>query len=267
MRIIPPKSLAAMIAVLPLPGAPLYDGDDTKVIDQALADLQLYKEQDVDSIVLENDHDLPYIQPPLPEKAIELMSEVAKQIRKNFDGPIGIQMLEAANETSLEIATKCDLDYIRVEGFVFAHVGGSGIIQGCAGKLLRKRKELNAQHIKVFCDVKKKHCAHALTADLDVADEIRQAEFFLADGFIITSKFTGVEPKQEDLVKARQATTLPLLIGSGMTKDNIKNYLPLADIFIVGSTFRKDGKFLEIIDQERLKEFMSEFKNLRDNIK
>ena len=32
IRALPPKFLAAMIAVLPLPGSPLYDGDDEKIV-------------------------------------------------------------------------------------------------------------------------------------------------------------------------------------------------------------------------------------------
>jgi len=160
VRTLPPKFLAAMIAVLPLPGSPLYDGDDQKVKDQALADLEVYKKAGVDSILFENDHDLPYIQPPLDEKGIVLMTNIVNQARERFDGPIGIQMLEAANISSLEIAAEADLDYIRVEAFVFAHVGGSGIINGSAGKILRRRKELKAEHIKVFADVKKKHGSH-----------------------------------------------------------------------------------------------------------
>ena len=248
-----------MIAVLPLPGAPLYQGDDQKVIDQALADLEVYKSAGVDSIILENDHDLPYIQPPLDEKGIALMTEIARAARERFEGPIGIQMLEAANITSLEIAAEADLDYIRVEAFVFAHVGGSGIINGSAGKILRRRKELDAEHIKVFADVKKKHGSHSLTIDLDIKDEIMQAEFFLVDGVIVTSQFTGLNPDKNDLVKAKSATKLPVLIGSGMTAENIQEYLPLADGFIVGSYFRKDGKFLETLEPERLNKFMKAF--------
>jgi uncharacterized protein len=259
IRILPPKFLAAMIAVLPLPGAPLYDGDDQRVIDQALSDLEHYKKAGVDSILLENDHDLPYIQPPLDERGIALMTGIAKEIRSRFDGPVGIQMLEAANITSLEIAAEADLDYIRVEAFVFAHVGGSGVINGSAGKILRRRKELKAEHIKVFADVKKKHGSHSLTIDLDITDEIRQAEFFLADGVIVTSHFTGMQPDKDDLVKAKRVTTLPVLIGSGMTPENIQDYLPLADGFIVGSCFRKDGKFLEKLEPERLDKFIKAF--------
>jgi membrane complex biogenesis BtpA family protein len=266
MRLLSPKFLAAMIAVLPLPGSPLYAGDDQRVIDQALWDLEHYKKAGVDSILLENDHDLPYIQPPLDEKGIALMTRIAKEVRNRFDGPVGVQMLEAANITSLEIAAEADLDYIRVEAFVFAHVGGSGVINGSAGKILRRRKELNAEHIKVFADVKKKHGSHSLTIDLDIKDEIMQAEFFLADGVIVTSQFTGINPDKGDLLKAKSVTRLPVLIGSGMTPENISEYLPLADGFIVGSCLRKDGKFLEKLEPERLHKFMKAFIAARESI-
>ena len=259
IKTLPPKFLAAMIAVLPLPGSPLYDGDNQRVIEQALSDLETYKNEGVDSILLENDHDLPYIQPPLDEKGIALMTRIAKEARQRFEGPIGIQMLEAANITSLEIAAQADLDYIRAEAYVFAHVGGSGIINGSAGKILRRRKELNAEHIKVFADVKKKHGSHSLTIDLDIKDEIMQAEFFLVDGVIVTSQFTGLNPDKNDLIKAKSVTRLPVIIGSGMTPENIVDYLPLADGFIVGSCFRKDGKFLEKLEPERLRRFMDVF--------
>ena len=256
-----------MIAVLPLPGSPLYDGDDQRIIDQALADLEAYKSAGVDSVILENDHDLPYIQPPLDEKGVALMTRIAKEIRGRFDGPIGVQMLEAANITSLEIAAEADLDYIRVEAYVFAHVGGSGVINGSAGKILRRRKELGAEHIKVFADVKKKHGSHSLTIDLDIKGEIMQAEFFLVDGVIVTSQFTGINPDKNDLLKAKSATRLPVLIGSGMTAENIQEYLPLADGFIVGSYFRKDGKFLETLEPERLQRFMEAFLAAREHQK
>jgi len=265
-RVLPEKFLAAMIAVLPLPGSPLYDGDDQRVIDQALADLDIYKKAGVDSIIFENDHDLPYIQPPLDKKAIALMTKICKKARKRFDGPIGVQMLEAANIESLEIAAEAKLDYIRVEAFVFAHVGGSGIINGSAGKILRRRKELKAEHIKVFADVKKKHGSHSLTIDLDIKDEIMQAELFMTDGVIVTSQFTGLHPDKNDLVKAKDATRLPVLIGSGMNVNNIADYLPLADGFIVGSYFRKDGKFLEQLEPERLNRFMELFVSIRKSI-
>ena len=263
MRQLPDKALMAMIAIKALPGAPKYNNNDNEIIESALADLEMYKEVGVDSVIFENDHDIPYGKPPIDEKAIDLMIKIAKLARNEFDKPIGIQILEAANEESLRIAGEADLDYIRVEAYVFAHIGNSGLIEGCSAQLQRKKKKWGYDKIKIFADVKKKHCAHSLTADLDITDEVKQAEFSMVDGIIVTSKFTGIEPDTKDLIKVKDATKLPIFIGSGFTKDNMKKYYSLADGFIVGSTFRKNGDFFEEIDSDRLDKFIQKFNSLK----
>jgi membrane complex biogenesis BtpA family protein len=263
MRPLPKKFLGAMIAVQPLPGAPLYEGDDERIISRAISDAQAYLEAGADAIVLENSHDLPYIKPPLPPRAVELMKQIAREVRNRFTGPIGIQMLEAANETALEIACEADLDFVRVEGYVFAHIGGAGLIEGCAGKLLRRRRELGCEQIKIFGDVKKKHCSHALTVDLDILDEIKQAEFFLVDGVIVTGARTTEPPSVTELRRVIKHAHVPVLIGSGMTPQNIRSYYKLADGFIVGSTFREQGRFLGQLDRKRLDAFVKVFRGLK----
>jgi len=264
MRTLPDKFLAAMIAVEALPGAPRYQGDDEHILARALADLEHYRAAGVDAIVLENSHDLPYIKPPLPTRAIELMKRIASAVRAGFAGPIGLQMLEAANETALEIAKAAGLDFLRVEGYVFAHVGGAGLIEGCAGKLLRHRKKLGCDHIKVFGDVKKKHCSHSLTGDLDILDEVKQAEFFLVDGVIVTGARTTEPPSVPEVRRVKKHAHVPVLIGSGMTPDNIRTYYSLADGFIVGSTFREGGRFLGRLEPSRLDRFIRVFRALRE---
>src|ERR1051325_420853 len=259
MRALPEKFLASMITVRPLPGAPGYDRADEVILAQAKSDAQHYSQSGADALVLENSHDLPYIKPPLPPQAIKLMERVAREVRRNFGGPIGIQMLEAANETALKIASEGELDFVRVEGYVFAHIGGAGLIEGCAGKLLRLRKRLGCEQIKIFGDVKKKHCSHALTGDLDILDEIKQAEFFGVEGVIVTGPRTTEPPELAELRRVKKAARVPVLIGSGMTPENIGRYLARADGFIVGSTFREGGRFLGPLDPGRLQKFMGAF--------
>jgi uncharacterized protein len=263
MRQLPDKFLAAMIAVLPLPGAPRYAGNQKQIIDHALSDLNLYRAAGVDAVVLENSHDLPYIKPPLPGPAVTLMTRIAREVRKHFSGPVGLQMLEGANQTALEIAYAADLDFLRVEGYVFAHVGGAGLIEGCAGHLLRRRRELGCEHIKVFSDVKKKHCSHALTGDLDILDEVKQAEFFLTDGIIVTGARTTEPPQAIELRRVKRHAKVPVVIGSGLTPQNLRSYFALADGFIVGSTFRERGQFLGRLEKRRLDAFMKVFCSLR----
>ncbi len=254
-----------MIAVAPLPGAPRYQGSPSVILAQALSDLRQYKAAGVDAVLLENSHDLPYIKPPLPRAAVSLMKEIAREVRSRFTGPVGIQMLEAANETALEIAAAADLDFVRVESYVFAHVGGAGLVEGCAGKLLRQRRQLGCDHIKVFGDVKKKHCAHALTGDLDIVDEVKQAEFFLVDGVIVTGTRTTEPPDAAELRRVKKQAQLPVWIGSGLNPQNLRRYFRWADGFIVGSTFRVGGQFLGRLQSGRLAAFMKVFRSLRES--
>jgi predicted TIM-barrel enzyme len=88
----------------------------------------------------------------------------------------------------------------------------------------------------------------------------------LVDGVIITSKFTGIQPDPSDFVKVRSVTNLPIFVGSGMTPENIGEFLTLADGFIVGSVFRKDGKFLEETDPERVSTFLKIYKSERNKL-
>lgn len=50
-----------------------------------------------------------------------------------------------------------DLEFIRAEGFVFSHVADEGLMNACAGDLMRYRHSIGADNIMVFADVKKKH--------------------------------------------------------------------------------------------------------------
>lgn len=260
MMKLPNKWLAPMIAVHALPGTPRYGGDDKAIIREALSDLEQYMAVGADAVVLENSHDLPYIKPPLEPKGVALMLRIAKEVRKRFAGPIGLQMLEAANETALRIAAQAKLDFLRVEGYVFAHIGGAGLIEGCAGRLLRLRRELGCEDIRIFGDVKKKHCSHALTGDLDIVDVVKQSEFFLVDGVIVTGARTGESPDLRELRRVKKAAKVPTVIGSGMTPENIRSYLPVADGFIVGSTLREDGDFLGRLNTARLQRFVKAFR-------
>lgn len=55
------------------------------------------------------------------------------------------------------MAHAVNAQFIRAEGFVFAHVADEGWIDACAGELLRYRHNIGADNILVFTDVKKKH--------------------------------------------------------------------------------------------------------------
>jgi predicted TIM-barrel enzyme len=82
-------------------------------------------------------------------------------------------------------------------------------------------------------------------------------------------KRSGVnhETKASDVDIVRQHTHLPLLIGSGVTPENINRVYDKADGFIVGSYFKKDGKGDNAVEGRRVKRFMEKIRTLRRNAK
>ena len=64
-----------------------------------------------------------------------------------------------------------------------------------------------------------------------------------SDGVIVTGHHTGAPPDPEDLVAVRHATELPIIIGSGISIENIEDLAPFADAFIVGSAMKENRQW------------------------
>lgn len=59
-----------------------------------------------------------------------------------------------------------------------------------------------------------------------------------------------------------QSVRIPVLIGSGVTYDNVERYLD-ANGMIIGSHFKKGGHWADAVDPERVKRFMGKIHELR----
>lgn len=66
-------------------------------------------------------------------------------------------MLACGNKEALAIANACNLDFVRTEGFVFSHIADEGFTNAMAGELLRYRRNIDAENVLIFTDIKKKH--------------------------------------------------------------------------------------------------------------
>ncbi len=208
-------------------------------------------------------HDVPYLKKLVGPEIVAAMTTVAVEMRRQIHLPMGIQILAAANREALAVALAAKLDFIRVEGFVFGHLADEGYLESCAGELLRYRRMIGAEHIQIYTDIQKKHSSHAITADLSLKEQVETADYFRSDGIIITGSSTGEEALVEDVKMASQSTNLPILIGSGITVENIQNYWHFADAFIVGSWFKHEGSWKNSVSEKRVLKFMEKVKELR----
>ncbi len=249
-------AIIGMIHVRALPGTPNYDGNDALIMEQALEEAAAYAAVGVDGIGIENMHDTPYLRYEVGHEISSMMAVVGRAVKQQSGLPCGVQVLAGANEAALAVAKAGGLDFVRVEGFVFAHVADEGIIESSAGKLMRYRKQIGAEGVLVFTDIKKKHSAHAITADVDIAETAKAAAFFNSDGLIITGTATASSAQPDEVMIAKKATNLPVMVGSGITVDNVEQFLPICDGMIIGSHFKKDGYWGNELDMERLNRFM-----------
>ncbi|RME92993.1 MAG: BtpA family membrane complex biogenesis protein, partial [Bacteroidetes bacterium] len=217
------KALIAMIHVPALPGTPAYAGSMQAVLRQVRTEARLLAEAGVDGLLLENMHDTPYLAREVGPEIVSGMTAAALAVKAEASGlPCGIQILAGANKAALAVALAADLQFIRAEGFVFGHLADEGWMNSDAGHLLRYRRQIGAQHIAVWTDIKKKHSSHALTADVSLVDTAHAAEFFRTDGLILTGKATGQAADAAELQAVRRACPhLPILIGSGVTPEQM----------------------------------------------
>jgi len=247
-----PRALIGMLHVGPLPGSPGHGGAATRLDDQvarAVAEAEAYRAAGFHALILENMFDRPYLRSQVGPEVVASLAVIGREVRRAVPLPLGVQVLAAANEEAVAVALACGAGFVRVEGFVFAHVADEGLVEADAGPLLRYRAAVGAGHVRIFADIKKKHSAHALTADVDIVETARAAEFALADGVIVTGVSTGRAADPAEVAAVAAGVGLPVLVGSGVTPANVAAFAA-ADGVIVGSAVKRGGDWRQPLDPD-----------------
>ena len=116
---------------------------------------------------------------------------------------------------------------------------------------------MRAESVHVFADTHVKHGAHAITADRSIGELTRDLAFFDADVVIATGQRTGDAATIAEIDEVRAATHLPLLVGSGVTADNVAAILERTDGVIVASSLKDGGVWWKPVDPARVREFVA----------
>jgi len=245
------RALIGVIHVAALPGTPAGRLSVAAIAEAAVDEARVYAASGFHGVIIENTHDRPYLKGTAGPEIVAAMTAVGTEVRRAVGLPLGIQILAGANRATLAAAHACGAAFIRVEGFVFAHVADEGLIESGAGDLLRYRRAIGGEHIRVFADIKKKHSAHAITADVNLAETARAAEFFQADGVIVSGSATGCPTDPDGVRATAQSVSIPTLVGSGITSENMQCF-DAADALIVGSSVKEGGQWFNRLDPARV---------------
>lgn len=255
------RALIGMIHVRALPGSPTAELGLEAIVEAAVTEARVYRDAGFNALLIENMFDRPYLAAVAGPEVVAAMTAVGREVRREVPLPLGVQVLAAANREALAVALACGATFIRAEAFVFAHVADEGLLQADAGALLRYRRAIGAGDIRVFADIKKKHAAHAITADVSLAETARAAEFALADGVIVTGVATGCPADPDEVRAVSEAVAIPTLVGSGLGPENLPRFAA-ADGFIVGSSVKQGGMWSNPLDPERVRAMARAFAGL-----
>ncbi|WEX75043.1 BtpA/SgcQ family protein [Sinorhizobium numidicum] len=249
------KVLIGMIHCPAFPGAPRYRAADMSTIyDACMRDAEALIEGGMHGLIIENHGDLPFSKPEdIGHETAAFMSVVTDRIARATGVPLGINVLANAPIPALAIAMAGGAKFIRVNQWANAYVANEGLMEGRAGEAMRYRSMLRGEHIKIFADSHVKHGSHAIVADRSIQELTRDLAFFDADGVIATGQRTGNAATIEEIEEIRSATHLPLLVGSGVTKDNILEILQRTNGVIVASSLKHGGVWWNAVDIERVR--------------
>lgn len=251
-------ALIGMVHLGALPGSPGHRSSMASILEAARLDAERLIEGGADALLVENMGDLPYLRGAVAPETVAAMAIATHEIAK-LGCPIGVQVLAGANLEALGVAVAAGASFIRVEAFAYAHVADEGWLEASAGPLLRARKNLGAS-VAIWADIQKKHAAHAVTADLGIADLARGTAFAGADAVIVTGKETGDAASLNDVESAALAG-LPVLVGSGVKADNARAVSRRASGVIVGTALKEDNDWrrpVSVVRVRQIKEALCE---------
>jgi membrane complex biogenesis BtpA family protein len=108
------KPVIGCIHLLPLPGAPLYEGSMESIYRKALEEAAILVKGGVHGLIVENFRDKPFFPGRLPAETVASLAAVGREIVRKARVPVGINALRNDAESGVAIATAIGADFIRV---------------------------------------------------------------------------------------------------------------------------------------------------------
>jgi uncharacterized protein len=256
------KVVIAMAHIGALPGAPLYDanGGVGKLIEGALKDVEALQAGGVDAVMFGNENDRPYVLKAPPE-GVAAMTAVVQAAKPHLEIPFGVNYLWDPL-ASVAIAAATEASFVR-EIFTGLFASDMGLWQAdCAGAV-RLRHDLGRDDMKLLFNINAEF-AHSLDGR-PIALRAKSAVFSsLADAILVSGPLTGEPVDRSNLKTVREAVqTVPVLANTGVTIDNVRDILAIADGVVIGTHFKVDGVTWNAVDGARVKRFMDVVAKLR----
>jgi membrane complex biogenesis BtpA family protein len=256
------KPIIGMVHLLALPGSPRYDskiGIDGN-LEWAMNDARALQNGGVDALMFCNEFDVPYAKKVGPE-SVAAMTHLISRVIEKISLPHGVSVLFDFFAT-IAIAKATHADFTRVI-LTGAYAGDYGIMDTFGPELLRFRKSIDADHVKLFTNISGEFGASIASRPIEIS--AKGAVFVgLGDALIVQGPMTGMETDVEEIKRVKNAVQdVPVLAGTGVRVDNVSKIIVHADGAIVGTSLKVAGNTWNRVDEKRVKEFMDVVKKAR----
>jgi len=252
--------IIGMIHLPSLPGSPNNKLNLDEIVSFAYSEAKKLEEAKVNGVIIENLGDYPFYKDNIPSITVASMSVIVREVRRNFSfEAVGVNVLRNGCIEAFSIAHVTGSQFIRCNVLIGAYVTDQGIIEGKAADLLRLKKYLNSK-VMIAGDIHVKHAYPLYNLPIELAAQ-DLAERGGADAVIVSGQRSNLPPDIEVVRKVKKAVSLPVLIGSGISLSNFKEYCREADGLIIGE---KDFKENEMVggpsNKEAYKKLVKECK-------
>ena len=260
------KPLIGVIHLPPLPGSPGYKRRRyppqlgkkwgmEEIIDYAVQEARKYEEAGFNAVIIENYGDKPYTVKASVGQASSL-AIIAREVVRSTNIPVGVSLLRNSGYEAVYAMVSSGASFARINNLCEVRVSPEGVLLPAAHETAKALSELNAYEeledgrLSIFADIDVKHSWPVADYGLSIGDLMRECLDrigFPVKAIVVSGPWTGIPPK-EDIVKnvyenARN-TGIGVVIGSGITSENMPTYWRLSDGFIVG-TWVKLGRITE----------------------
>ena len=257
------KPIIAMCHLNALPGDPHYDPKSgmKSVIEWARKDFLSLQNGGVDAVMFSNEFSQPYMVKVEPI-TLAAMAFVIGELMPDIRIPFGVDVIVDPMRT-LDLAAVTGAKFIRsVFSGVYASDLGLWDTNGSVTERYRVARGL--QDVKMLYTVVLENMAVYLQPR-DIVD-IAQTTVanFDPDALCVSGKAAGSEADVSTMKRIKDALPDAIVFANnGVNAGNVLDQLKVADGGVVGTTFKYDGKFINHVDQARVKELMDKVKSVR----
>jgi len=230
------------------------------VIEWARKDLNALQNGGVDAVMFSNEFSMPYLT-KVQTVTVASMAYIIGELIADIRVPFGVDVI-CDPIASLDLAAATGAKFVRG---VFAGVFASdfGLWSPNCGEIVRHQRTIGAENVKLFFNLIPEGSRYL--GNREVLDIVKSTAFHHRPDVICISGLTAGSSADTNILRKVKAVIhdIPVFANTGVCLENLEEQLSIADGAIVGTAFKRDGKFENRVDEKRVADFMDKVRSLR----